>query len=359
MTQNPRKKITNVQILRGIAALMVFAAHLVGAERDYGGGETLLPQFLEMGVTGVDLFFLISGFVMVYVTWPLGEGPREVPSGRFSQARTFLINRVSRIYPLYWILTIALLILYAGKLYFFDEVTPINNWVESFLLLPSNEFPIIPVGWTLVHEMYFYLVFALFLLIPYRYIPAAIVVWGAIIAIGYANGAQLVNAWGYVAFSPLTYEFILGAFIAWLTLRGVKSYAHAVGLIGLIWLACLLVPLAGQLYPDAVTDHGVRALIFSLPFALLLYAGVAIEWRNKITGPAWLSYLGDASYALYLIHIPVFLVIGKLMSPLAGPGLLDNIALITVFIIATIMAALCVHHFVERPLIRIARGLTR
>jgi len=87
-------KIQNIQALRGIAVIAVVFSHLVIIEKKYGGSETILPEFLLFGKFGVDLFFVISGFIMVTITRSKFQIPRE--------ALKFFYRRVARIYPLYW-----------------------------------------------------------------------------------------------------------------------------------------------------------------------------------------------------------------------------------------------------------------
>ncbi|MEL6379921.1 MAG: acyltransferase [Pseudomonadota bacterium] len=361
MTQSAPGKITNIQGLRGLAALLVFVAHLVGGERDYGGGpQTLLPSFLEIGVTGVDLFFVISGFVMVYVTWPASQSSDSGKTSsalRRQMALKFLTRRISRIYPFYWFVTALLLLLYGGKYVLFGEATPLHAPVRAVLLFPADALPIVPVGWTLIHEMYFYLVMALALVLPLRLLPGVLLLWGSGIAIAYGAGLHTTNAWTMVIVSPLTYEFLLGAAVAFLTLKGITHHAGPVLVIALCWLACLLGPLGGALFPDAVTNHGIRTLIFAMPFALLVYAAVGLEWRLDWQVPRWAGALGDASYALYLVHIPVFLVVGKLIDRFTGPGLVDNGVLIVAFCVATFAATAVTHLYVEKPLIAWSRRL--
>lgn len=339
---------------------MVFFAHLVGAERDYGGGQTLLPSFLEMGVTGVDLFFLISGFVMVYITHT--NTSDTSPKPKRHNPLKFLLRRISRIYPLYWVATLLLLFLYGGKYIAFGEATPLPNMVSSFLLAPHKDFPIIPVGWTLIHEMYFYGIFAAFLMLPLRLLPYLCGLWGLTVGTGYMAGLQGANAWTFVLFSPLTFEFLLGASIAWLALQRIIIAPRIILILAFVWLAALIIPFADKLYPDAVTDHGVRALIFALPFGYLLYASVMLEWTQNIIVPKWMTQIGDASYALYLIHIPVFLVIGKIVSVftgnMPGPDWLDNILLLVLFFGVGLTAAIITHRYIEKPLIRYARTIT-
>jgi peptidoglycan/LPS O-acetylase OafA/YrhL len=151
-----RVKVQNVQALRGAAILLVVVYHTWTIERRYGGGPGLLSDWVAVGLSGVDLFFVISGFIMVTVTKSLVPG--------LTTATNFLYHRAARIYPIYWIYSLMLLPIFLVRP---DMVNSSQgNQVDllaSFLLLPQRLLPLLQVGWTLVHEIYFYLIFALFL----------------------------------------------------------------------------------------------------------------------------------------------------------------------------------------------------
>ena len=105
MTTPAPHKLSNIQALRGLAALLVVFTHLPSMEIKHGG-DSILPAFIRFGISGVDLFFVISGFIMVYVTW---ESRRNAKN-----SLKFLFARLSRIYPIYWF--IAALVLAAWKI---------------------------------------------------------------------------------------------------------------------------------------------------------------------------------------------------------------------------------------------------
>lgn len=344
-----KERLENIQALRGVASLMVLVAHVKGAEVDYGGGGAILPHFLYMGVVGVDLFFLISGFVMTHVALSGDRGP--------SAARRFLFNRAARIYPVYWAATLLLIVLYAGKHLLFAEATPFPDPVGTFLLTPSVHYPLIPVAWTLVHEMYFYLVFAILVLSPRVPIPAFLALWSAILLAGLAGGVFAENAWTRVLFSPLTFEFVIGALIALAVKRGVTRFAAAALIAGAALFAAEALFFAYRLYPDVMGQFARRAAIFAPPFALILYGAAALERRRRAIAPQWLRKAGDASYSIYLVHIPAFLVVGKLVSLVAGDTRLDNYLLIVGFTAGALVAGFALHHYVETPLLRAAKRL--
>lgn len=345
----PRARIENIQALRGAAALLVFAAHIKGAEIDYGGGGEALPFWLNMGVSGVDLFFLISGYVMVHVAAATDRGARA--GGRF------LFNRAARIYPLYWAATAGLLVLYVGKKAFFGEATPIPNPVASAFLLPSKALPVLPVGWTLVFEMYFYAVFSVFIFMPRRALPFLIGGWAAIVAGCEALGWRTTNAWTEVVFSPLVFEFIAGCAVAFFVRRGATRFGAPALSAGVAWLVVLYLGYASKIYPGGFEDHRTRAMLFLAPFALILYGAVALETQNDAIAPQWLRRAGDASYSLYLVHVPVVLVIGRLFVLKAGPGWADNLLLIGLAAIAGLLVAFAVNVWLEKPGLRLTKRL--
>ncbi|OFX00452.1 MAG: hypothetical protein A3E78_16230 [Alphaproteobacteria bacterium RIFCSPHIGHO2_12_FULL_63_12] len=344
-----KERLENIQALRGVAALMVLIAHIVGAEGDYGGNGAILPHFLYMGVVGVDLFFLISGFVMTHValSGERGAGP----------AWRFLYNRAARIYPVYWAATALLIVLYAGKQFFFAEPTPFPNPVETILLLPDDQYPLIPVGWTLVHEMYFYVVFTIFVAFRPLRLPVFLGVWAAIIIAALALGGFGVNAWTKIAFNPLTFEFIIGALIALAVRRGVTRLAYPALIAGIAIFSIQTLLFSDKLYPNVMGQFVLRAALFAPPFALMLYGAAALERSKGALAPAWLRRTGDASYSIYLIHIPAFLVTGKLISIAVEDSRLDNLLLIAVFAASALAAGVALHRLVERQLLLATKKL--
>ena len=151
------RKIDNIQIARGLAALVVFLFHFHEIETIYSD-DVLTPSFFQFGRMGVDLFFVISGFLMIYISGHLAPG--------LDTARNFLIRRIFRIYPLYWFVTLSVLAVYfaSDKTMFDGVVRGAPNILSSLLLVPDMQDPIIRAGWTLLHEVYFYAVFAALLI---------------------------------------------------------------------------------------------------------------------------------------------------------------------------------------------------
>lgn len=104
-------------------------------------------------------------------------------------------------------------------------------------------------------------------------------------------------------------------------------------------------------------QFALRAAIFTPPFALILYGAAALERTGASTAPKWLRRTGDASYSLYLIHVPIFLVVGKLISISVSDTRLDNILLIAAFGIGSLAAGFALHHLAERPLLKLTKRI--
>ena len=240
-------KLLTLQVLRAVAANLVVLQHLNQFETKYAGGP--IP-FVQYGDIGVDLFFVISGFVMVAV------------AGRDVGTMQFLSRRATRIYPTWWLaslITLGIAAAFPGVVHgSFEQISmwkQISMW-RSFLLVGDQRPPVIMSGWTLVHEMYFYVVFAAILAL--RAPPlAGVVIWSLIILGVAATWPQYVMTSPVlqVVTSPLTFEFIMGVVIGVLWLKGRTPYAY---IVGIFWHHCSDGHHSHSLLPDRKygIDHG-------------------------------------------------------------------------------------------------------
>ena len=351
------RRIQNIQALRGAAVLMVVLFHLAGMEGEFGGGERLLPGLVGVGRAGVDLFFVISGFIMVAVTAGGRRGPKA--------AGEFLYHRATRIYPVYWLFTAVLI----GLQVLMPQYGDPARWStvsipRSLLLLPQQGLPVLVVGWTMVHEIYFYLVFALFLLAPERLRGALLAAWLAtVVALpallpGLSPPAKApVLA---LITHPLTAEFVAGAAIALFARRGVRVPGRSVigaGVLLLLTGYAFLAPTSPgrEAWPEGWT----RVAVFGLPAALVLAGAVSLEFSSGGLLPRWLRSVGDASYSIYLVQIFPLLALGRLWSRVRAPGLADNAAAVALAGTAIIVAGFASHRLLERPSLAFARRLWR
>ena len=318
-TIRTRERITAIQALRGIAALAVAIGHARIAAywlaRRYGEGGPPPGQF---GGWGVDLFFVISGFVMVHASaeWFARPGARGV----------FVKRRLIRIVPLYWLAT---LLVFFGALLrpdLFNSTTAnVPELLKSLFFIPYRKesghmFPMLFVGWTLNYEMYFYLFFGLSLAFG-RWRWPAFGAWlvlalfavpmlcGRIanmndalawLAFDPARNGHYALRWLDMAINPLILMFAAGVGIGAAhhstTMRGLPIDAHRSR-----WLAVVAVMAVALQYAfNWRTGHGIwRAGITLVPLVLVL--GLS-DHRAAFRVPRPLMWLGNLSYSLYLFH---------------------------------------------------------
>lgn len=332
----------NVQALRAIAALLVLAFHTYAVEGKYFGSHAVPEVLGAFGTCGVDLFFVISGFVMTTVS--RGQfGSRE-------SATVFLKRRVLRIYPIYWFYS---LIVLAVLVVMPQWVNASNGHhadvLRSFLLLPSESLPLILQGWTLKYEMFFYVAFAAILAcVAERLLPVALVIWAAVTC-GLAHwfGAEAATSPSLALVSdPLVLEFIAGCFcaIVWPVLRGALPTVFC--LVGIGGFAASFV-LGQRVGLDAVVQW--RALYFGVPAFLMLLGVVSLEGGSGVASPRLLCDLGDASYSLYLSHVLVISAVGRVYARFLLPKLGVPAGAVLCISIAIVIGYLS-YRLVERPL---------
>lgn len=343
----------SVQALRGIAVLGVVAFHAMLVEAKYSGGDRFLSDFFRLGQSGVDLFFVISGFVIVSAT-----------KGRFGKRREplrFLWSRLTRIYPVYWFyffLTLS---------FFFIKPEWVNasqgrqqDLVLSFFLLPGDRLPLVMVAWSLVHELWFYLVFTALLMLNERLLLPALLLWSVVVATAciFTDVADLSSGWRIVL-HPYTLEFITGAWV-FIFVSGDRGKFFSSRFIfpvtGAMWvLGFFLVGLFDVLKEASL----LRAGSMSALYALLLLTLTALEREKNFRVPEFLCRVGDASYTIYLSHVLILSAVGRLwlITDRDRYGLFDNLLACLIMLSATLAYGRAAYRWVERPLLEGSRRL--
>ncbi|MBG6053627.1 peptidoglycan/LPS O-acetylase OafA/YrhL [Salinibacterium sp. CAN_S4] len=342
------KQLDSIQVARGFAALSVVAFHALDIESRYFSGPSILPGFFDGGQAGVDLFFVISGFVMVLTT--------RRKHGTVRAVGGFAWNRLFRIYPTYWAYFLILLPV------FFLFPTMINasqgnqvNLFTSFFLLPSDTLPLLLVAWTLTLELWFYVVFTVILLLPERFLVAALGLWFVVLVAVNWNGPIDSHPFVEVPSNAMAIEFILGGITALLFRRITRSLAMVVSLAGLAVIVFL-----GVTPPQSITaGAGVqRPLVMGVGFALILAGFTAFENRGTIGVVKRLAILGDMSYSVYLGHILVLSAMGRIWQSISGP-LDGNVLAMAGWWILTIAAVLIFGYLSYRVVEKPVAGLSK
>lgn len=340
------QRLEHVQALRGLAALLVMFAHMVQIE-PRGVDAPILPASLDWGMMGVDLFFVISGFIMVYVT---RDWQADRLDTRSRQVGEFLFARATRIYPLYWIITLALFVVWLVQPDMVFSSSPNEpQLLNTILLVPAYAYPMLEVGWTLVYEMGFYLGFAVLLLAPSRWRPWALLLWAVITLGGNLAGWQGLSAIAFHLFNPLVLEFLAGTAtgLIFLRVKGDRMVGTVLVMIGLSGLFMWM-------FSDVPFQDGwPRVLSLTLPSCMVLLGAAWLD-RAGVKAPKFMVHLGDWSYSLYLTHLLSLVFLARVWRWVGLEALPAPLLLITLTLFGISVAALT-YFLIERPLLRAAR----
>ncbi|WP_406507324.1 acyltransferase family protein [Streptomyces sp. NBC_00212] len=333
--RRPATRLAALDGLRLVAALMVVCYHYLALSRPWGHNPaTIFPtlhRFAEFGWLGVEVFFLVSGFVICMSVWGRSLGD-------------FAVSRVSRLFPAYWV-AVPLTALVVKK---WPEITSIRGWDDVIVNLTmvqagNNTRNVDDVYWTLFVELKFYVLMAIVVLcgVTYRNLLIFIGVWTVAAALAPSLGFPALAAFAMPQYAPF---FIAG--IAFYLMRRFGQNA-------LLWGIVLFQLLLAQRYIHyrlaSNLGHVAAEHLPTWPVRLIIIAGFAvvgaialgvfdkIQWK-------WLSTAGAITYPLYLIHMFIGMtLIHHFRNRLPAPVLV-------VSVIALMMAtAWLIHRFVERP----------
>jgi hypothetical protein len=335
-----RNTLDSLQVLRAIAALLVVSLHTDTMVQYKHVAGPLSTWIAPWGAAGVDIFFVISGVVMVVTT-------ARAPPG-LASARTFLTSRLRRIVPLYWALTtlwLALLLFAPALLDKQRLALEPGIALASYLFIPTfnpawqNDVPLLYVGWTLDYEMFFYVLFAAALFFTRRHIvPVLASIFVLLVVTGMASSPASSAARAYT--SPQLLEFVMGCSIGALYVRGAAlslRSCFAIGAAALL-LAIALYPL---LQPDGWSHGFDRLAAYGIPAFLLVACCLFLERGGHWPRLGILRKIGDSSYSLYLTHMFVLPVLGRVLGKLPLPQS-------DLWFFAALAACVTVAHFVHR-----------
>jgi exopolysaccharide production protein ExoZ len=329
-----------IQILRLLAAVAVVAFHAWGVAPDgFKIPDSAIAFVLAQGGHGVDLFFVISGFIIFYATHRATLTPAE-----------FLRRRVERIAPLYFLMTFAVVVLAATL----PDIFGTEGWYTprhilkslAFIAFTDGEMPVVYLGWSLEYEMYFYIAVALLMALTRDAWRNIVMIFSALAIFGQLPGVNA--ALGSYAFfvDPMILEFVLGTIAASIFVNGRVGWPIALA------AACAI---AAVLAADPTS----RVIIFGLPSTCLV-AAAAVVSRKRIDPSSIeraLARLGDASYSIYLVQVQtVSLASASIASlvPVIPPLLL---VIVTSGIVVAL--GLLLNIVAERPLLDLCRRIGR
>lgn len=284
--------INSIQALRFLAVFGVVLNHTLSK-----AGISFLP-----GTAGVDLFFVISGFIIAYSVDRNKDHPR-----------LFLLKRAIRVLPLYWVYTsmMVALLLVAPQMFGHLKFS-LSHTLDSYLLLPTintigERRPVLNVGWTLSYEMLYYCCFAA--LLGLRRMVAFYVLLTIFLTTTCA-GLFLVQPNTYIYFitNAIFLEFLLGfgLFLLYKNPSPLPPFACLIAIIASItfFIAGMLLPSEADLW---------KVCYYGLPAALLMIGLLYLERQGKLFIPTFMRFLGDASYSIYLSHFFIISAVARLI----------------------------------------------
>ncbi|MBK8840165.1 MAG: acyltransferase [Hyphomonadaceae bacterium] len=330
--------LNNIQNLRALAAYAVVIHHCVEGYFGY--------TYLYVLSGGVDLFFVISGFVMVFTT-----KSNETPFG-------FTVKRIARIVPLYWAMTLFVVAITMVRPWGFSasDIAPESIFATLFFVpypnLNGDSIPILPPGWTLNYEMYFYVLFALSLALPRRFRVAGVIAFLAAIWVlcQFGGANRFAQHYG----NAIVFEFAVGCIVACvLRLPAVAAFARATPM----WPIAVAALAAVAVAPFVFQDFALR-LRTILPFGVLVFAAAAQDLYRTPARETLVTRLGDASYSAYLAHTVIMALIGMGVGVLTkGAMELQFWPFLGMVCVSTAVLSLILAQVFERPSASFVRKL--
>lgn len=349
-----RGELLSVQRLRGLALFMVVIVHMLDVAHRLPGWEQAGRWYIDrLGYSAPDMFFVISGFIMSYITCTTRFEPRR-----------WLISRFFRIFPMYMFFTglVVALWLYNPDITMGSGSHDWRSVTLSLLMLPQERLPLLFVGWTVEHELVFY---AVVFLVARFFAPR----WLFPILLGLSAAAlgkwclgefAGVRFWDYHLLSLYMVQFTMGALVYrhWERLQGLGQWLP----LGL----CVALLLVGILFAESgllSQEQPVRVLAFGGAYSLLLLGLLNREKTQREAGRQWTSRdlmvrMGDASYSTYLSHPFVFGLFGKLYLHLQPTGITAWV-LVLVSLLVTLAIGSVTHVLLEKPIIEIGKRLSK
>jgi exopolysaccharide production protein ExoZ len=310
--------ISNIQALRAFAAINVVLFHIIGTSKSYSQEVGWLGHLEGWGANGVDIFFVVSGFVMLHIQMIQRRSPFH-----------FFMNRILRIVPIYWLLTLLFILLYLFFPSIFREMNITLGWaVSSFFFISSvftNQHPIVYVGWTLEWEMFFYLMFSIGLFFYNFRVQVAFIV-------------ASLTCFSFITESYMVLEFLFGMLAAYFSKKLSLSKKQALYVFIFGFFALLL-----SLLPSVVSWELNRVLLWGVPSLFVVYGLVSCAQISS----RFFTYLGDASYSIYLIQMLTIPAFYKFASKILGGWNGDLLALMC--LILSVLFGCLVYSLAEKP----------
>ncbi|EPW7974174.1 acyltransferase family protein [Cronobacter turicensis] len=353
-------RLDSIQVLRGVAAMLVVLFHFRHYLNDVYPLKDLGDRLFLFGEAGVDIFFVISGFIIVYSS-------RNREKNTFSE---FAIKRFFRLYPLYFVVLSAYLLSYHDEAFNYIDV------IKSYLLIPidyNGKAPwfglsTIYSAWTLTYESYFYFVFALSILLSHKYRVA--ICSAVIIVVMYVVQENLYGEFSLVAVtgknefsgliynfmfvsSPLILDFVMGMVVAYIYV----FYEKHVKANEVITFLSLIVLTVSVIFMVSHATASIGPLFWGWCSVGIVISILIISKNLNINYPKFLIYFGEMSYSIYINHVVVKKVSLSYIGPLGLFKSGDGAVILFCLVVATLCMSYGTYNFIEKPSIKLGHRL--
>lgn len=344
------QKLNLIQAFRGLAALLVVLFHatqISEAQFNY----LFLNNFFIFGDSGVDLFFVLSGFIIFYI--------HRSDINVKTKFKSFILKRFVRIYPIYWLLTILALFSYFFVPALWDKTytLTLGGIIKSIFLIPQEQYPVVGVGWTLSYELLFYFMFSLLIFLrPKLSVP--IVSGWLLLTLGLFfletfSSFEATPFYLKFLFSRYNLEFIFGVIAAYLVYKirfKIKvNQAFLVLNLGVILFAlCCIFFKPGELLNIRIIAYGISSMLIILGAAL-------IDLIAPLKIPTFLLHLGNASYSIYLTNKTLLRLLSGGALEVKLERAFGYFLTMSLIIVVTVALGCLVYSSVEKPLLEFSR----
>ena len=333
-------KLSGIEAGRGLAASVVVLYHVARHLDKIYGMPTLMSVF-QFGHAGVDLFFVISGFIILYVHYRDIGQPHRLPH--------YIGRRFTRVMPTYWVaLAITVSLAAAGG----HGLPSVEDLLFSVTLIPANRELLLGIAWTLRFELVFYAVFCL--LIVRRNVGVTVLaLWLGVVLVAWLGGLSFVDVPGSL-YGVFNLEFFFGMAAAYLMRNGLvqaPKWLLATGIA--LFAAAAIAENVGWM--DGYAN--IARIFYGIPSALMILGVAQAASATRFTVLPLFRVLGSASYSIYLFQ---FVFIGLSWKVWLASGLDRSLPYGVAFVplaAAGILGGIAVSRYVEHPLIRLVRAL--
>jgi peptidoglycan/LPS O-acetylase OafA/YrhL len=333
-----KAEVVSIQYLRGVAAMSVALFHTSVNMPAFAWPSSLARDF---GDCGIDVFFVISGFVMFFVT-----------KDNSMSSQTFLLRRIIRIVPLYWLATILYLVLFLASGYGRASEVVLSHIVQSMLFIPhvnpgtGTNVPLLRPGYTLNYEMYFYFLFAALLLVASAGKRVVLLVaYGIAVSLLFVVTDPQAPALRIYE-NPIILEFVAGSVLGYLYVNGYLAKVSP-------WIGLSMVVLGAAGLPYFhLKNSDFETFTQGGPAALLVCGALILEAANRLPKIEFMKTLGDSSYSIYLVNPIILSALNGAMRfsrvPVENP--LVGTPLVLLGLGAAALGGYVTYRFIELPL---------